>query len=400
MASEFSADEVGKLTYASGKFMRLIGVALTAAATALAANASSASASPTASTPGWRITQVFSGDSYPLSLTAMSADNAKDAWAVEWNNPTALTLEHWNGGKWQPVAAPAAFGGADNDSVIDASSASDVWTFPTVSGATSVTQYGLRWNGHSWTTFNFKNEQIWEAAAFGVDNAWVFGEQPGKATPAGYGPGYVAHYNGSGWKQFSFPGAVVGTAKLAGNDIWAVSALPKTGSYDALHWNGTKWGTLAIPVLPAVNKDPWVVNAFAATGRTDIWVKESLAVNRGTGEGPAGMTLLHWNGSKWSVADKVTHWYLEGLTPDGHGGFWMVGHRPTSVGYPAFDTYIAHYSGGKWTFQAAPPKSGYTDAVGYITAIPGTSSFWALGQLSPTGNNSGLTSATILKYGL
>ena len=381
--------------------LRLAKVAAVAmvAVTTLAASAASAGASPAASTPGWRITQVYSGD-YPVSLTAISADSAKDAWAFEWDNPTALTLEHWGGAKWQPLAAPVAFSGDDNDTVISASSASDVWTFPTVSGATSVTQYGLRWNGRSWTTFDFKNEQIWEAAAFGVDNAWVFGEQPGgNPTPAGYGPGYVEHYNGSSWKQYSFPGAVIGTANLATNDIWAVSALPKTGSYAALHWNGTKWGApLAVPVLPAVDKDPWVVNAFAATDRTDIWVKESLAVNRGSGQGPAGMMLLHWNGEKWSVADNVTHWYLQGLTPDGHGGFWMVGYKATTVGTPAFDADIAHYSGGKWTFQAPPTESGYTDAVGDITAIPGTGSFWALGQLSPT-SNSGLTSGAILKYG-
>ena len=233
-----------------------------------------------------------------------------------------------------------------------------------------------------------------------MNDAWVFGEQPSaKPTPAGYGPGYVAHYNGRSWKQYSFPGAVLDTANLATNDIWAVSALARTGSYDALHWDGTKWGSpLAIPVLHAVNKDPWVVDSFAATGRTDIWVKESLAVNRGTGEGPAGMMLLHWNGKKWSVTDNVTHWYLEGLTPDGHGGFWMVGHTATMVGSPAFDTDIAHYSGGKWTFQATPAKRGYTDGVGYITAIPGTSSLWALSQLTPTGD-SPVSSAAILKYG-
>jgi hypothetical protein len=376
-----------------------LAVAGTLAIGALPASArQAASTSPAASAPGWRITQVFSRKDFPISLTGISADSAKDAWAVEWDNPV-LTLEHWNGQKWQSVAASAAFSGGDSDSVIEASSASDVWTFPTISAATSLRQYGLRWNGHSWTTFNFKNLAVWEAAAFGLDNAWVFGERPGNPTPAGYGPGYASHFNGSGWKQFSFPGAVIGTASLAGNDIWAVSALAKTGSYEALHWNGGKWGTLAIPVLPAVKKDPWVVNAFAATGRTDVWVKESLAVNRGSGVGPAGMMLLHWNGKKWSVADRVSNWYLEGLTPDGHGGFWMVGHRPTTVGSPAFDAYIAHFSRGKWTFQAAPAKSGYADVVGSITAIPGTSSFWALGQLSPKGANSGLTSGAILKYG-
>jgi hypothetical protein len=76
----------------------------------------------------------------------------------------------------------------------------------------------------------------------------------------------------------------------------------------------------------------------------------------------------------------------------------MVGYKATTVGTPAFDADIAHYSGGKWTFQAPPTESGYTDAVGDITAIPGTGSFWALGQLSPT-SNSGLTSGAILKYG-
>jgi hypothetical protein len=58
---------------------------------------------------------------------------------------------------------------------------------------------------------------------------------------------------------------------------------------------------------------------------------------------------------------------------------------------------LAHYSGGRWTYQPVPTKSGHTAGVADLALIPGTHSLWGVGVLNPVKN--GLTEFAILKYG-
>jgi len=100
--------------------------------------------------------------------------------------------------------------------------------------------------------------------------------------------------------------------------------------------------------------------------RQGWWAAETPAVNEQTGTGPAGLILLHWDGSTWNkVASdmKLTSTnILTRLTPDGHGGFW-----PT----------------------ASDPARG-------IVAVAGTSSLWATGELVSRKN--GACKADVLRY--
>src|ERR1700731_3584099 len=164
-----------------------------------------------------------------------------------------------------------------------------------------------------------------------------------------------------------------------------------------MHWNGAKWGTLKIPVPAPVNKTPWIATSIAASSHTSLWVEESLQGSRAFGTSPAGAVLLHWNGSKWTTVFRNNTWWMEGVTPDGHGGFWLTGKKSEVTGF----AYIVHYSAGKWTYLAAPAKSGYTpNGPGTYTAIPGTHSFWALEGLNPTPRNSDpYQVGAVLKYG-
>lgn len=98
-----------------------------------------------------------------------------------------------------------------NDDIIAVSSATDMWTFPTVSGTAKVVQYGLHWNGKSWSKSTFGNLSPIQAAAFSVTNAWVFGDGPATVPTLGFGPpagvkslsstanGYIAHYSDGHW---------------------------------------------------------------------------------------------------------------------------------------------------------------------------------------------------------
>jgi hypothetical protein len=47
--------------------------------------------------------------------------------------------------------------------------------------------------------------------------------------------------------------------------------------------------------------------------------------------------------------------------------------------------FLFHYSGGHWTQQRVPGKTGYTAATSQLVAVPGTTSLLAAGRLSPKG---------------
>jgi hypothetical protein len=381
---------VNDLVYARGRFFRraVISLAVTTALAAGAVSASSASPVPAASTPGWRVTAVVpSGPTYPTTFTAIGAGSAKDAWVAGRGDSGRLLLERWNGSTWKPFAAPAGFVNV-GDGVIGTTSPTDAWIFPQV----GTTGYGLRWNGRSWAKFTFRNVLIGDAAVLGPKSVWVFGERTGKTTTP-----YVAYYNGRAWKQSPVSVAPSSVTALSASDIWGIGLTSK-GTDIAMHWNGQRWRTLTIPGLPKFHGIRWYAYFAAATSAHDLWVLEGLALNEVEGTSPPGATLLHWNGSKWSVAARNATWWLYGLTPDGHGGFWLTGEKAQPVGFALFNSYIVHYSGGHWTYRRAPTRPGYTGPIaGLITPIPGTQSFWALGLLNSASNPLG--AADILKYG-
>jgi hypothetical protein len=60
-------------------------------------------------------------------------------------------------------------------------------------------------------------------------------------------------------------------------------------------------------------------------------------------------------------------------------------------------TYIVHYAGGTWSRRLAPTESGYTNQVGNLALIPGTTSVWGAGSLTAT--STGATAADIIKHG-
>ncbi len=113
-----------------------------------------------------------------------------------------------------------------------------------------------------------------------------------------------------------------------------------------------------------------------------MWVAETPEINEQTGTGPSGLVLLHWNGSTWNmVARDMKLSGANGLTPDGHGGFWLTATDPAHAGANASD--IIDFRHGRFTAQPAPAQPGYAGSASGIAGVPGTSSLWATGMLIP-----------------
>jgi len=346
---------------------------------------------------GWRISKVF-GQAHRLDLQAVAASGADNAWllgVVPNPEPTFVT-QRWNGRRWVSVALPArltnVIGPWELFSNIYTTSPRNTWFFPVLPRHSVPTQYALHWNGTAWTISEVTSspDTVLDAAVFSTRNVWVFGEA-GSSFPD-YGPAVVRHWNGRTWQKVSVPaGTPVTVDGVAPDDIWALGVSKATvgdphQTTIAMHWNGRKWSSPRLPALRPVKKGhPWVATAISAAGPRSAWVAETPAVNQQTGVGPAGLTLLHWNGSTWNtVARDMKLTGANGLTPDGHGGFWLTATDPARS--TAGD--IVDYRDGRFTSQRAPAQPGYAGSATGIFAGPGTGSFWATGMLLPlkTGN--------------
>lgn len=355
---------------------------------------------------GWRINKVF-GQAHRLDLQAVASSGADNAWLlglVPNPEPTFVT-QRWNGRRWANVPLPGrltnVIGPWELFSNVYTTSPKNTWFFPVLPKKGLVaTQYAVHWNGTAWKISEVTSspDTVLDAAVFGSRNVWAFGEA-GFSFP-NYGPALVRHWNGQTWQKVSVPvGTPVTVDGVAPNDIWALGVSKATVNDQhqvtiAMRWNGRKWSAPRLPALRPVQKGhPWVATAISAAGPRSVWVAETPAISQQTGTGPAGLVLLHWNGSTWNtVARDMTLSGANGLTPDGHGGFWLTATDPARS--TASD--IIDYRHGRFASRRAPTQPGDAGSATGIVGVPGTGSFWATGTLLPlkAGNNK----TDILRY--
>jgi hypothetical protein len=364
----------------------------------------SAESAGTASS-GWRIDKVF-GSPHFIYASGLAASGADNAWLLGLVPAPegSFVTQRWSGSHWVSVAVPKRlqdiigpwrlFSGAYT------TSPSDTWFFPDLPHGPNTVQDAVRWDGSSWTisTITTSPDLVMDAAVYSAANVWTFGEstfQLGR-----YGPAVVRHWDGKTWQAVQVPaGTPVTVDGVAPDDIWALGVSKATvhAAHQvmiAMHWNGTAWSARPLPTIPpASTGHPWTATAISATGPRDAWVLETPAAGQSTASTPPGLILLHWNGSTWStVARSHTLRGATGLTPDGHGGFWLTATAPANSN--ASD--IIDYRDGKFTSQAAPAPSGYAGSATGIVPVPGTDSFWATGLLTPL--HSGSNETDILHY--
>jgi hypothetical protein len=287
--------------------------------------------------------------------------------------------------EWTQIPAPAGYRQNTNDSVIGASPASNMWTFPQVNGKT--TQPALHWDGQSWSKFNLGRVEVTNTVAVGADSDWVFGWKIPMTPVLDYGKPYAAYYNGSTWTRSSMPGVAFSVSEVSPTDIWAVGPTAKTAGDSgsavqdiAMRWNGSRWKKLSIPEPAAVDGDTWVTTGVAAIGPKNVWVMENPSVNPGCGCAPIGTALLHWDGGQWTTVTNLSYKF-QSLARTGSGGLWLSGYDSQSNGT------IAEYADGNWTYQAPPTVAGYTNpGGGAVVRVPGTKQVWNLSGLEPVGD--------------
>lgn len=345
-------------------------------------SAPAAQASPAASQPGWSILKLLNMKNYADLLT-LATPAKQDAWAFGQTGAGKAVAVHWNGSTWAGSSIPGAF---IRPAFTSATGLGNVWTGGSQCGggppSPSVTKtYVARYNGSAWTTTTWKTSAFCSAALVttGAKNGWLLGNKQ------------ALHFHRGRWTKVLLPSLAqtLAATAVSASDIWSVNQvadplhLSQTKNY-FMHYNGSAWRTVSLPAITLPKNGYLYPFDIAAAAANDIWATVTVE------SAAAHSYLLHWNGSKWkAIALPVTPYQLLKVTPDGNGGAWAIMFRTTD-GLSKF----AHYSNGTWTYypiptQGLPRFTGGSASFDLyaISLIPGTSVALATGDVFYTDTN-------------
>jgi hypothetical protein len=364
--------------------------------------AGSASAAATGTGAGWRVFASVSVPHKSVLLWDVDVLGPADAWVagiVDDGEPDQGALvENWNGSTWRRVTLPAGDSARIAAKVplvvVGASSSRDVWVFG---------EFGhfLRLHGGRWTHGlipSFPRETyIDQVTAFSPRDVWIFALRA-TGSPANdtfkLRP-FAERFDGRTWRQVTIParpgdGAFTVSA-VSARDMWALNGTvtPGSGIYAkprVLHWNGRSWRLVAVqPRRPKGG----TMSTILAIGPDNVWVGGSREQQKGGSD----ELVQHWNGKTWITAEPSARatdqdYYTTSMTPDGHGGIWLLGSTFASPIPGA--ARVWNYRGGTWS---APAVLSSHLLVWSIAAVPNRSSVWGL------AGGPALVKGEILLYG-
>src|ERR1022692_3919826 len=299
------------------------------------------------------------------ALQAVSASSPSDIWAV------GQTTIHFDGTGWTAFPAPMING--DNTSYLDGVvdiSPTEAWAGGIVGiGTATPGQVIERWDGTAWRVFpgptfsSGDQPEIYGMTGVSATDIWAVG-----ALLANNQTLYALfeHWDGTAWtaKTGPFHGFFRSVSADAPNDVWAVgystaSQKPPPGQYDVptktliLHYDGTGWSVVSSPnVGPNSQYQSNRLLGATAVSSTDIWAFGSYFAASGS-ENQITL-LLHWDGTRWSLAPCPSPKpgdFLDDILYSGvvtaPGSVWIVGSlAPAAQGKPVTATFVLHTTGG------------------------------------------------------
>jgi hypothetical protein len=341
-------------------------------------------------------------------LEGVTSTSGTNAWAVGYSNaePNGLdakaVIDQWNGTAWSQVTAPSTGYSTNVLTATSASGASDAWAV----GWSEPRRYtfyplAMHWNGTAWSdTTSFTTALAGQIADGVADisptDAYAIGGGLGSASE-----GEVAQWNGTTWTRVTVP--LPQNDNLASNldaisadsadDVWIVGTyeLEVTSSDYAdetysLHWNGSSWSIVSMPLEPGTNPDfEYVLNSVEAISPTNVWaVGEAVNVAE-----PSGATDLieHWNGTEWSVVSSPspgTGAGLSGVTASSATDVWAVGSY-TPTGSSTAQTLTLNWNGTAWSTVTSPNASTGSSLLNSVSTAPGGAVVLAVGDSGTSG---------------
>jgi hypothetical protein len=151
-----------------------------------------------------------------------------------------------------------------------------------------------------------------------------------------------------------------------------------------LHWNGAAWS-----VVPSPSPDPNsnILHAVDGVSGNDLWAVGQRAQDETTTGVPPGTRTLteHWNGTSWSVvtspnvADQDTLNAVAAITSASVATAGTYEDRSGPI--PVDRTLAQQWNGTGWATQSTPNVGTSDNLIGGASAVPGTTTVWAVGFL-------------------
>jgi hypothetical protein len=373
-------------------------VSLVTSSCAAPAATSTARAPSATSAPADTTAPDSTGYNADGTLEAVAATSTTNAWAVgDRGQQDTPLIVHWNGTKWSRVPA-----GAPADTwlhAVAASSPGNAWalgeTYPPT-GSLRQMPVILHWDGRAWRQVPSpvpSGAFLSFVSVTSSANAWVVGSYFASAnrSPASTRP-IALHWNGSAWRRVPLPVPAGAAAELTGvsatsaSNAWAVGGFASSGTDPAagfvLHWDGSSWSQ--VPSAPASAGGPVAV---AATATDYAWLADSATGSEFAW--PGGRVAGLWNGRDWTtVPIPLVQTHNEGrggqvsaLAVAGHVA-WMAGDyctTTTSCGNGQLLPFLLRWTGGAW--QLTPPPANDVNIFGL--AVLSSTNAWAVGYIHP-----------------
>jgi hypothetical protein len=377
-------------------------------ATAAAGAALILGAGPALAAGGWTIVAA-PPTGQNGTFTGVAAVSDSDAWAVGFDSGAAFTnvgakalIDNWNGTAWSQVAAPATPGNTALLLGVSASGATDAWAVGrTQVNKSSFEGLALHWNGTAWSVspgFPGALSMFGGASAVGVadigpDDAYAIGDSAATAV------GSLVHWNGTAWSPVTLPlpphansNTTLNAISATGpGDVWIVgtfldSANGRNETFSE-HFNGTAWSVVPMPPVKSPNLNAFFqFNGIKANGPRDVWA----VGDRGVTDVPSSQKTLieHFNGTSWSIVPSPSPGSIDALsgvtTSNASNSVWAVG-GDTPAGMSAQQTLTLNWSGTTWNVVASP-DTGSADGLGAVATNPGAAIVWAVGETGPPGS--------------
>ena len=177
-----------------------------------------------------------------------------------------------------------------------------------------------------------------DAVVSATHQAWVFGSTDAGGAPIPGQP-VAVHWNNKKWVNTSLPrgttGGIIAASVVSPASVWAVTSI---GGY-ILHWNGSRWSVAKH--LPGSPADELILSGVAAVNDRDVWVF-------GTSAGGPGYGTWHYNGYTWSRVTGLGS-AISTASASSASNIWGVDSHGSLQGE------IVRYNGHVW--QNMTPKS-------------------------------------------
>jgi hypothetical protein len=330
-------------------------------------------------------------------LESVYCTMAANCWAVGSTQRAGTSLNevlHWTGRKWVKISVPDPGGtatGASNElNSVRCTSATNCWAVGSYAKKGADLAQALHWTGKKWSlvatptpggTLPANVNILTDVACSSAGSCWAAGDY-GALNSTDLLLNLLLHWNGKKWSQVSAPNPDgAGDKHLNGllavrcagpADCWAVGTGANVGSQlnfrdEALHWNGKKWLSVAVPNPAGVAKeDVNQLDGLACTSASNCWATGVY----GKAADRALNLALHWNGKRWSrVATPNPEGtqagasnILVGVNCSSARNCWAVGSiSGAESATTATKNEALHWNGTAWSKAPVPQPGGTAD---------------------------------------